>query len=107
MPYGELWTDCPTGASSRCLLAGPVEEAESGIRERPGRIAGPGGWDLQLAWRPVIDGLTHLRLILSQISVGSGDCWIAATSGQRVTPRSARNLSMTPSSSARRGPKRI
>src|SRR6266581_8752823 len=58
----------------------------------------------QLASPPVIDGRTHFRLTLSQISVGSGDCWIVATSGHRGTPRSDRNRSMTPSSSARRGP---
>src|SRR5260370_3666729 len=62
---------------------------------------------LQLGPRTVIYGRTLLRLTLSQVSVGSGDCWIVATSGHRVTPRSDRNLSMTPSSSARRGPTRI
>src|SRR5437879_6142555 len=61
--------------------------------------------DRQLAARSLIDGRTHLRLTLSHTSVGSGDCWIVATSGQRVTPRSARKASITPSSSARHGPR--
>src|SRR6202040_2170036 len=44
---------------------------------------------------------THLRFILSQTSSDWPDIAIVRGSGQWVAPRSARNRSMTPSSSAR------